>query len=445
MDPATSTAPGIPLAPAEFIAGHRARLAALPLFADLPFARLEPLLLRCEYRRLPAGTVLLSPGEANRHLYLLLSGELIVHLESLASDKGFRIDAGEFVGEVSIIDGMPPTAYVSAARDCLVIAIPEALLWANLLRVPGTARNLLRQIATRLRARNAAMQKSLEENLRLEHLRKELRVAQELQAGMLPRSPLFPGTAAIDAQGRMTPAKAVGGDFFDAFALDAEHLCLAIGDVAGKGIPAALFMVRAMTQLRTEMLRGHDARAAIQALNEFLSEDNPLCMFVTLMIGVIDLRHGRLHYVNGGHNRPLFGSPASGFRYLDQPQGVLVGVDPGAVYEPAARDLQPGETLILYTDGITEAENALAEQFGETRLLEVVDGNRDLGADALVERVCAAVREFTAGAEPSDDLTILAVRYLGGQPCAGTAAAASTARSRPGSSHPKSGRSLLKI
>ena len=413
MESATAAAPGIPLAPGKFLADYRTRLAALPLFADIPFATLEPLLLRCEYWQLPPGAVLLSPGEANHHLYLLLSGELIVHLESLASDKGFRIEAGEFAGEVSIIDGMPPTAHVSAARDCLVIAIPEVLLWADLLRVPGAARNLLRQIATRLRSRNAAMRKALEESLRLEHLQKELRVAQDLQAGMLPRAPLFPGVAAIDVQGHMTPAKEVGGDFFDAFALDAERICLAIGDVAGKGIPAALFMVRAMTLLRTEMLNGQDPGRAIEALNLALSEDNPLCMFVTLMICVIDLRHGRLHYVNGGHNRPLLGNGAPGFRYLDQPKGVLVGVDPGAAYEPAVRDLDPGDMLILYTDGITEAENPVQEQFGEARLLEVVGNNGDLGADALVERVCAAVREFTAGAEPSDDLTILAVRYLG--------------------------------
>jgi len=188
---------------------------------------------------------------------------------------------------------------------------------------------------------------------------------------------------------------------------------VAIGDVAGKGIPAAMFMVRAMTQLRTEMLGGHDVEHAIRALNESLSQDNPLCMFVTLMIGVIDLCHGRLHYVNGGHNRPLFGSVTAGFRYLDQPKGILVGVAPGAVYELGVRDLHPGEMLILYTDGITEAENGVAEQFGEARLLEAVDRNRDSSADAMVERVCAAVGDFAAGAEPSDDLTILAVRYLG--------------------------------
>lgn len=416
MDPATLAGPGTPLAPEAFIASHRAQLAALPLFADLPFALLEPLLLRCEYRELAPGAVLLSPGEDNRHLYLLLSGQLIVHLESLASDKGFRIDAGEFAGEVSIIDGMPPTAWVSAARDSLMIAIPEALLWTDLLRVPGAARNLFRQIATRLRSRNAAMQKSLEENLRLEHLQKELRVARDLQAGMLPRSPLFPGMAAIDVEGLMTPAKEVGGDFFDAFALDAERVCLAVGDVAGKGIPAALFMVRAMTLLRTEMLNGRDVLGAIQTLNLALSQDNPLCMFVTLMICVIDLRRGRLDYVNGGHNRPLFGAGVPGFRYLAQPQGILVGIDPGARYEPAARDLCPGDMLILYTDGITEAENGAQEQFGEVRLLEVVDGQGDTCAAAMVERVCAAVQEFVAGAEPSDDLTILAVRYLGRSP-----------------------------
>lgn len=423
MGPAAFAIPGIPLAAGEFIADHRTRLAELPLFAGIPFAVLEPLLLRCEYRQLPPGTVLLSPGEANRHLFLLLSGQLIVHLESLASDKGFRIEAEQFAGEVSIIDGMAPTAHVSAARDCLVIAIPETLLWVDLLRVPGAARNLLRQIATRLRSRNAAMQQSLEESLRLEHLHKELRVAQELQAGMLPRPPLFPGLAAIDVHGHMAPAKSVGGDFFDAFALDAERVCLAIGDVAGKGIPAALFMVRAMTMLRTEMLNGREVLGAIQALNLALSRDNPLCVFVTLMICVIDLRHARLQLVNGGHNRPLFGDGTGGFGYLDQPRGILVGIDPGAVYEVAMRDLRPREMLIFYTDGITEAENAAQEQFGEARLREVVSANGNLGAAAVVEQICAAVGKFTAGAEPSDDLTILAVRYLGGPPPEGAIAA----------------------
>lgn len=415
-------APGVALAPGEFIADHRAQLAALPLFEGIPLTVLEPLLLRCEYLRLPDGAVLLAPGEANRHLYLLLAGQLVVHLESLDSAKGFRIDAGEFAGEVSIIDGMPPTAWVSAARDSLVIAIPETLLWTDLLRVPGAARNLLRQFATRLRSRNAAMQKSLEENLRLEHLQKELRVARDLQAGMLPRAPLFPAMVEIEVDGRMTPAKEVGGDFFDAFALDADRVCLAVGDVAGKGIPAALFMVRAVTLLRTEMLNGRDVLGAIQALNLALSQDNPLCMFVTLMICVIDVRRGRLDHVNGGHNRPLFGDRAQRFRYLAQPTGVLVGIDPAASYESAARDLRPEDMLVLYTDGITEAENAAQEQFGEGRLLETVDSHRNVCAAAMVERVCAAVQEFVAGAEPSDDLTILAVRYLGPPPADDAAA-----------------------
>lgn len=415
-------APGVALAPGEFIADHRAQLAALPLFEGIPLTVLEPLLLRCEYLRLPDGAVLLAPGEANRHLYLLLAGQLVVHLESLDSAKGFRIDAGEFAGEVSIIDGMPPTAWVSAAQDSLVIAIPETLLWTDLLRVPGAARNLLRQFATRLRSRNAAMQKSLEENLRLEHLQKELRVARDLQAGMLPRAPLFPAMVEIEVDGRMTPAKEVGGDFFDAFALDADRVCLAVGDVAGKGIPAALFMVRAVTLLRTEMLNGRDVLGAIQALNLALSQDNPLCMFVTLMICVVDVRRGRLDHVNGGHNRPLFGDRAQRFRYLAQPTGVLVGIDPAASYESAARDLRPEDMLVLYTDGITEAENAAQEQFGEGRLLEVVNSQPNSCAAAMVERVCAAVQEFVAGAEPSDDLTILTVRYLGPPPADDAAA-----------------------
>jgi sigma-B regulation protein RsbU (phosphoserine phosphatase) len=413
MDQGTPATPGVGLAPREVIAKHRAQLTALPLFAGTPFTTLEPLLLRCEYRYLAHGSVLLSSGQANHHLYLLLSGRLTIHLESLESERGFVVEPGEFVGEVSIIDSLAPTASVSAAGDCLVVGIPETLLWSDFLLVPGIARNLLRQIAARLRSRNAAMQKTLEQSLRLEYLEKELRIARDLQVGMLPMRPLFPGIPEIEVEGLMVPAREVGGDFFDAFSVDADHICVAIGDVAGKGIPAALFMMRSITLLRTEMLNSQDILRTIETLNVQLSRDNPLCMFVTLMICLIDLRRGRLHYANGGHNRPLFGNAEQGFQYLEQPKGILAGIDPSAVYATATRELREGDMLILYTDGINEAENTVEAQFTEPRLLEVVNSHRAETAGAMVERVCDAVTEFVGGAEPSDDLTMVAVRYLG--------------------------------
>ncbi|KJV07729.1 hypothetical protein [Methylocucumis oryzae] len=165
---------------------------------------------------------------------MLLEGELTVHIDNLESHKGFQIKPGEFVGEVSIIDGQVPTAYVRTSEPSLVISIHESLLWSEFFLIPGAAKNILQQIATRMRARNLAIQKAVEQSLRLEHLEKELVIAQELQLSMLPYQPFFPNHPQVEVDAFIKPAKEVGGDLYDAFPLDADRVCIAIGDVAGK-------------------------------------------------------------------------------------------------------------------------------------------------------------------------------------------------------------------
>ncbi len=401
------------LDPVGFVRANQDILASLPICNGIPFRLLEPFFLKCEYRRLNRGDVLLSPGVANHHLYLLLSGQLSIHIDGLGSAKRFSIDPGDFTGEVSIIDGLAPTAYVVASEDSLILCIHETVLWSDFLQIPGTARNLLQQIAARMRARNETIQKSLEKTLRLEYLEKELRIAHDLQARMLPYQPFFPEHPQVEFDALMIPAKEVGGDLFDAFALDPQHICIAIGDVAGKGVPSALLMVRSVTILRTEMLKSKDLLQTIQAINKTLSEDNPTCMFVTLMICVLDLKSGRLQSVNGGHNRPLFGNSGDGFQFLEQPSGLLVGIDPQADYELATQDLNPGDTLILYTDGITEAMNPVQEQFNESRLLEYINTHGKQSVSDMITGIRNTVKNFVSTADQSDDLTLLALRYRG--------------------------------
>ncbi len=397
--------------PVEFVAANRGSLTALPICAGISFQLLAPFLRKCEFRWLTAGELLLSPGQANHYLFVLLSGRLMIHIHALESEKGFLVQPGEMIGEVSIIDGLAPTAYVTASERSLIMGIHETVLWTDFIRIPGAARNLLRQIAGRMRARNAAMQKSLEDALRLEHLEKELRIAQELQASMLPGRPFFPNDPQIEADAIMMPAKEIGGDFFDAFPLGDGKICIAIGDVSGKGVPAALFMVRTLTVLRTEMLKAKDALLTIRAMNEALSRDNPMCMFVTLMICVIDLNTGRMRYVNGGHNPPLFGNFSDGFEFAEQPKGILVGINPQADYQMAARNLRDGDTLILYTDGVTEAMNPGQEEFSEKRLLECAGRCKEQTVSGLIAGIQNEVLGFASSAEQSDDLTLLAFRY----------------------------------
>ena len=401
------------LSSARFVVANQALLISLPLCADIPFRLLEPFFLKCEFKQLQSRQVLLSPGQANQYLYVVLFGHLNVHTESLESEKGFQVLPGEFVGEVSIIDNLAPTAYVSASEKSLLLCIHETVLWSDFIQIPGAARNMLRQIAGRLRARNIAFQKSLEQTLRLEHLEKELCLAQEIQTSMLPQQPFFPRHPKIEVDAIMRSAKEVGGDLFDAFPLDANRICVAIGDVAGKGVPAALFMVRTITLLRTEMMKTRDLLQTIHAMNATLSQDNPQCMFVTLMICVLDMSNGQLQYVNGGHNRPLFGNTDNGFDYLEQPAGILVGINPRAAYQVATRYLNPEDMLILYTDGVTEANNPAQEEFTDLRLLAFINQQEEQLASSIVIKIRDAVNNFAAGAEQSDDLTLLVLRYLG--------------------------------
>lgn len=401
------------LDPVTFVSDHQHLLTSLPLFADIPFRILEPFLRKCEYRNLNRHELLLAPGQVNQYLFLLLEGQLAIHIDRLESEKGFLVQPGEFVGEVSIIDGLAPSAYVVAHEDSLILCIHEAHLWSDFFQIPGTARNMLRQIAERLRARNAVVQRSLEQNLRLEHLEKELLIAQQLQAGMLPYQPFFPQHPQVEVDALMKPAKEVGGDFYDAFSLDSEKICVAIGDVAGKGVPAALFMMRSITLLRSEMLKTKDLAQTIHAINTNLSQDNPMSMFVTMMICVLDLSNGLMQYVNGGHNSPLLGNSNDGFKRLAQPKGILVGINPNAIYHVATQNLNPGDALILYTDGVTEAMNPAQEEFTERRLLEFVNDNRKQSASSFITGIHNAILDFATTAEQSDDLTLLALHYRG--------------------------------
>lgn len=401
------------LDPEAFVSRNRALLAALPLCEGIPFELFEPFFLQCEYRRLHPGELLLAPGAPNHHLYLLLSGEIEIYVDFVGSTKKFAVAVGEFVGEVSIIDGLAPTGFVAATAESVVLAIQESVLWSEFFRIPGSARNLLRQLARRMRERNVAIQKSVEQTLRLEHLEKELRIARDLQASMLPVRPLLPRHSAVVVDALMEPAKEVGGDFYDAFALDEDTVCVAVGDVAGKGVPAALFMVRCITLLRTQMLQGRDLLHTIHSVNAMLCDDNPMCMFVTMMVCLVDVRHARLDYVNGGHNPALFGNFRDGFEFLAQPRGILLGIDPDTVYEKASRNLAPGDVLLMYTDGITEAMNPVNEEFSDRRLLGFLTRQPEQPVGELVRGIHHAVREFAAGAEQSDDLTLLALGLSG--------------------------------
>lgn len=242
----------------------------------------------------------------------------------------------------------------------------------------------------------------------------ELEMARVIQRTSLPSVlPPYDGRAEFEISALMEAAKEVGGDFYDFFLLGEEKLAFLIADVSGKGIPAAMFMMRAKTQLKSLAESGLPLDEVFRRANDALCENNKAGMFVTVWMGIVDLATGEVTYVNAGHN-PVIRREADGeAAYLRSAAGFVLGGLEGFPYTADTVQLAPGDTLLLYTDGITEAQNKNQEQFGEEALLE----NVRMDASGAPADLCEAIREsvtaFTGDAEQFDDFTLLAVRYRG--------------------------------
>lgn len=388
------------------IAGHA-------LFEGVHFDSLSPLLARCEIRDLAVGQILLAPGQVNRHLFLVLDGQLKAHIDQIDSEDGFPIGPGECTGEISVIDCKPATAFVVAEEASRILVVAEEDLWGAFLQIPGIARNFMRLFAQRFRARTEVMQTALEQQLRFEHMQKELAIAREIQLGMLPHDLDLDLGPEIDLAAEMTPAHFIGGDFYDVFPINADEYAIAIGDVSGKGVPAALFMVKTLTLLRTELLKSQPIEEVLRNVNQRLCEDNPTSMFATLIVAVVDKRTGCFRYASAGHDPILFGGPGRLFRPLPPPSGILIGLDETATYRVESLTLSRQDILVLFTDGATEAMDREHRLFTLDRLTTCLDAQPTASAQGLADAVAAAVKQFSNGAAPSDDLTLVVLRYLG--------------------------------
>jgi sigma-B regulation protein RsbU (phosphoserine phosphatase) len=238
-----------------------------------------------------------------------------------------------------------------------------------------------------------------------------LRLAAEIQASMLPRgNPLFPDHTELDGCALMDPAAEVGGDFFDAFFIDDNRAFLSVGDVAGKGVAAALFMARSLTLLRQQALRRVAPRDVLIRVNNALAAGNESATFVASFCAQLDIRNGELRYANGGGGAP-FVRRSGVWERLTLPKGLVVGAIEGFGYEAARTRLSVGDTLLVFTDGVSEAANPKGELFSEKRLAALLEATEAISAAELVSVVREEVRRFVGSSLPSDDLTVMVVRY----------------------------------
>ena len=243
---------------------------------------------------------------------------------------------------------------------------------------------------------------------------RELQMANTIQEGMLPHVfPPYPDNPEFDLHATMIPAKEVGGDFYDFYMPDDDHLVVTIADVSGKGIPAALMMMVTKTLIKNRGFTDYmDCSKILYAVNEQLSENSDLDMFVTAWVAVLTLSTGELRYANAGHEYPAIKRKGGRFELLKDRHAPPLGCMEGIPYSEQKTKLDPGDTLFVYTDGVTEATNTHNVLFGEKRMLEAL--NKDFNSmQGLLDNVKAGIDEFIGSAEQFDDLTMLSVRYNG--------------------------------
>jgi phosphoserine phosphatase RsbU/P len=241
----------------------------------------------------------------------------------------------------------------------------------------------------------------------------ELAHAAQIQQSILPHKfPAFPDRKEFELHAAMVPAKEVGGDFFDFFLLDPEHLGFVIGDVSGKGVPAALFMAVSRTLLRAFAQHRATPGDCLAYMNSNLTAQSDSAMFTTVFYGILDTRSGELQFANGGHNRPYVLAVDGQPRPLSEESGPIVGIMDGFSYDTYTGRLAPGETLVLYTDGVTEARDKNDAFFGDRRLEQLLAVHCGESAEQLVASLHAAVQDFAIGEPQADDITVLALRFL---------------------------------
>ncbi len=356
------------------------------------------------------------------HRYLLLNQ---------AYEESFGIDRAAFIGKtVKDLDHLTPEMkkiYYDQDEALLEkgglhhdeYEVPYAdgqlhtvLEWVTSFeRSDGTIGGLVGIIA------DITQQKEMERLLAIanERMSTELNFARDIQMSMLPLIfPAFPTRKEVTIYAVLDPAREVGGDFYDFYFLDDDHLCFVVGDVAGKGAPGALMMAVSKTLIKSRAADDNEPASILTHVNDELSQDNKSSMFVTVFLGVLNVKTGEVIYTNAGHNPPYIKRHDGTLQKIDAFHGPVIGAMPGLPYQQDKDILHPGDVILLYTDGVTEAFNEEEALFSEARLEAVLHSEAlPDSAESIVTDIIEAVNRFVGTAEQSDDITLLTVQYLG--------------------------------
>lgn len=430
--------------------GARA-LASDDLFAALSEDYRIGLLRQARFEVFAKDDVLMRQGETGDFACLILDGTVTINVDSdLGLTTVAELGSGQLVGELAAFSDAPRTATVIAASRVDVAIIDRQAIRQMLRDNPDLALSVIGELGGRINEINAtlatltravgslgqdsfdprqlddlstkskqlglfasafrALADELREKRRLAH---EMETAEAIQRAFLPKSPpQTPYGDSFDIASAMTAARHVGGDFYDYFMVDDTRLGFAVGDVAGKGIPAALFMSLSRIVLRVSARQRQTAASTMARVNDILAEDNAESMFVTLGFGILDLKTGVLDYASGAHEEVFVLRSGGGHQQLGR-TGPAVALFEGAEFTGETIQMHPGDILLCLTDGVTEAFNPTLEIYGMERLENAIQNASRDSSDALLADLADDLAGFVDGAPPSDDVTLSALRYLG--------------------------------
>lgn len=300
---------------------------------------------------------------------------------------------------------------LTSSHECVAL-FKNANIPANVAYMKGQRRfDDMDQDLLEILTNNVSMaMESLEKN----KIQQSLETARKIQLSMLPHD--FREVSepfGVDIHANLIAAKEVGGDLYDCFAIDDDHLCLTVGDVSDKGVPAALFMAMAKTLIRAHAFHSQNPHEILHKVNNELIRENDQCMFVTLFLAIYNHKEGTLAYANGGHNPPCIIKADGTFSWLPLETGVALGIMDDMAFTPQELKLNSGDGLFIYTDGVTEATSPKSELFGEERLKTLLEQHTDLSAEPLTAKVIDEVFEFSAEAGQADDITVMFIRRQG--------------------------------
>jgi phosphoserine phosphatase RsbU/P len=349
------------------------------------------------------GEYLFKIGDRAERLFYILKGQIRL------PELNRSVKAGQVIGEMGLFSpSKQRSATAFAEEDVETYTMGGDQVRRLMSRDPELATNLLEVIIKRM------MEHLKAEAEARERINAELRIARDIQSSMLPRVfPPFPGRKEFELYAVMEPANEVGGDLYDFFFVDENRLCVLVGDVSGKGVPAALLMALTKTLLRSEATRGYSASEILARVNNALCAENDEGMFVTVFCLLLNTQTGEAEYCTAGHNPPLLCSNDGAAEFLQAEPGSVVGFQENVTYRSSIIHFKRGELLLLYTDGVTEAENPKQELFSEDRFRSCVAALHGQGVRELIDGVKNDLALHTQGHPPSDDLTLLALKYHG--------------------------------